>query len=336
MKLSPSQINLWNTCPYRWGRVYLDGDRETGAISASNGEIVHQLLEKYLRDGEVPARTDRLGKLAFAMCANLPPKGTVPNVEQEFEFTHDGIVYGGRVDARTPTQIYDHKTTSNISRYGKTAGVLETDIQALIYARWMDCDGELVWNYGQTKGDEDNPKVKKVVLPVLRDEVRRKFDEHVVPIAKQIAAAYDSNDTQALERNYKSCELYPPHGCPRKRECNVVTPLAQKLADRFAKAPVNKPIQTLYVDCLPLQGPVTHAGPLISAAAATAAKDLDLPYIMLMDFGKGPGALAAQLKDDIERSGIYYEQLVLFTKNPEGRAVQQVLASLAVNVVQGI
>lgn len=445
--LSASQMGLFDLCPTRWGKTYIEGRREPPGQGALDGTTIHSMLEEYVRDGVIPDRTNRLGAVAYEMCKNLPPKGSIPaeDVEAELNLVVDGLVFRGRVDLREPGRITDQKSVSSL-RYAKTAETLEEDLQALIYARWMDTDGELVWNYGQTKG---TPKTRKVVLKVLRDEVRERFDRVVVPLAHKIQEAYIQNDVAALPKNWNACKLYPPKGCKFFNECErdnmtenaTGLSLMEKLAaNKAAKAagaiapirpategealepvrdtprpyepegdiinppespkrrgrpkktteeaaaaketytPANapkatvaaevlvahgvqleqpspvvgaegtvvtpmarvvptttttKPIGTLYLDCMPLSGTVTHAYELIARAAEEARNDLELHHVMLAEFGKGAGVLASQLRENI-KAGPYIEQLVLVCRTAEGRAVQQELCSLAERVVIGL
>lgn len=423
--LSASQMGLYDRCPKRWGFVYLEGRREPEHEAAEDGKEVHAMLEAYLRDGVVPDPNTRLGATAHEMLRHLPARGSVKDVELDFELEVQGIRFRGRVDARTPGVVYDHKSTGNMKAAVKTEEELETDLQALIYARWMNEDGELQWTYGERlpPSKKGKPKSKKVCLRVVKEDVERKFDEIVLPLAREILDAYRHNDITLLPKHLGSCHMFPPNGCPfdNDNDCKITDqerirfvmgdriPLAEKLRARKAAmlgentnvvavpkadpinpprvaaspvAPVKprqpkpvleaapeppspqpepeslalappqatevapppvivsrhaKPIKTLYCDCLPLtSSKVVHAHILIAAAANEVQNDTQTHHVLLMDFAKGGPSLAAQLQADLFSLPEQLEDVVLVTRTPEGRAVQQVMCALAENVVMAL
>lgn len=439
----------------------MEGRREPTHPAAALGTAVHGLLEDYLSKGTSIDKSTQTGGIAHEMLRFLPARGSVQDVEVMLELEVDGVKYRGRVDARPrPNQILDHKTTSNF-RYLKDAETLETDLQALIYARWMDLDGELQWTFGLTKGA---PQARKVVLPVLRDEVRKRFDEVVTPLGKEVLAAYAENDITSLRQDFNACSKFPPVGCSFRADCAEKKPVNQRLQDKLmalqaktasndapkvdpinppitkpttiapppptrpsqpvvvppsAPVPVEykstgtpdtaevvstampkkgrkkappvadvvatmtaimnesvaaaqpvlstgsvavdtvlalaaqhteaykkeaadapapaKPIQTLYVDCMPLevQTNLIHAHTLLAAAAAEVCADVQTHHIKLIEFGKGGGHLAAQLEADIRKLEGPVD-VVLMSRTPEGRDVLQTLMGLAGSVVMGI
>jgi PD-(D/E)XK nuclease superfamily len=221
-ELSASQMDLWKRCKRRWGYSYLEGKREASGKSAEAGTRVHAVLEKYLRDGSPIDATETwngypIGAIALDMVPHLPPAGTVKNVEQSLRLVVNNVTFTGRVDAVHDNTVYDHKTTSNLKN-AKSEKTLKTDIQALIYARWLDKDGALQWTTGQTK---DVIKTKKTFLKVIREEVHEAFDNIVMPVAREILAAYEANEPSKLERNKKACFFVPPNGCPHRIPCAI-------------------------------------------------------------------------------------------------------------------
>jgi len=212
-ELSPSQIEKWVQCPRRWGHIYLEGRREPSTDAAEAGTRVHALLEAYLRDGTEIPRAEvwngyAIGEIAHDMTQHLPPAGTVPDVEIALALEVAGIKYRGRIDALHYGVVYDHKTTSDL-RYAKTD--LENNIQALIYGRWLNADGDLQWTTGRTKKGIKSIKTR---LPIVKDEIAARFDAVVTPIARQIMSAYAHGDVTLLDKNTDSCTMYRPNGCP--------------------------------------------------------------------------------------------------------------------------
>ena len=98
--------------------------------------------------------------------------------------------------------------------------------------------------------------------------------------------------------------------------------------------PTSKPIKTLFVDCLPL-GRTTnlvYAHDLMAAAAQEVCDDVQLPHVKLADFAKGGPMLAAQLAHNIKQMTGPID-VVLISRTPEGRDVQQTLLGMAEYVV---
>jgi len=93
-------------------------------------------------------------------------------------------------------------------------------------------------------------------------------------------------------------------------------------------------IGTLYVDCLPLTKPFANAFPLINKAAEEVCADMHVPHFGLVDFAKGGPAVAAQLRASL--SGQWIDALYLETRSAEGKAVLNVLTSVARDVVRGV
>ena len=98
----------------------------------------------------------------------------------------------------------------------------------------------------------------------------------------------------------------------------------------------DKPIRTLFVQCMPLQSNVRFAHDMIAKAAQTVENDLELHHVLLAPYSTGGASLAAQLRNDILSSGESGYDLVLMNRTPEARAVEQTLASLAQFVVVGL
>jgi hypothetical protein len=89
---------------------------------------------------------------------------------------------------------------------------------------------------------------------------------------------------------------------------------------------------TLYIDCHPIRASVTYAHDLIARSAVTVRDDAGVPDIGLIDYGKGPSALAAQLRSDLSDNPVT-GALVTTKYTPEGKATLQVLIEGAREVV---
>lgn len=130
---SASQIKRFRECASAWMLESVLGfpRRETAATRA--GKAMHAELEEYLRDGKPP------GALASVGLAYLPtPPIDAELVEVPFAIKARGLVpIVGKidlVDPDRPSTLIDHKSTSSISKYGRSEEELRTDPQAILYA----------------------------------------------------------------------------------------------------------------------------------------------------------------------------------------------------------
>ena len=95
----------------------------------------------------------------------------------------------------------------------------------------------------------------------------------------------------------------------------------------------------LFVDCAP-QGDRFRAIPLhdlTGPAADAVQEDQGVPHYGLIEFGKGPAALAAQLRANLQAAPLGEDVAVLTTlRTPEGQATFSALAELASYVVYSL
>jgi hypothetical protein len=229
--LSPSQIGTYDLCKRRWAFEYIAGIRSAPHPSAQLGTEVHSLLENWLRNAVPPPTDTKQGQIATRMIKHLPPPGTGV-VERRFWFqTAHGNLYTGFIDwsgiMEMPTVI-DHKTSSNVAMWGKTAADLHNDVQAVIYSvagmlGFQTDTLDLFWNYGETKGKYNATPIKtRVSLPVVSE----KFSSVIEPVATEITAhRIASNDPMSFPPTPASCGAYG--GCPHQQRCNLTD--AEKL-----------------------------------------------------------------------------------------------------------
>ena len=130
---SASQIKRFRECPSAWMLESVLGfpRRETAATRA--GKAMHAELEEYEKTGKPP------GALASVGLAYLPtPPIDAELVEVPFAIRAPGLVpIVGKidlVDPDRPSTLIDHKSTSSISKYGRSEDELRTDPQAILYA----------------------------------------------------------------------------------------------------------------------------------------------------------------------------------------------------------
>lgn len=125
-----------------------------------------------------------------------------------------------------------------------------------------------------------------------------------------------------------------PRGRSKKTEKEEANDAAREKGLSVVES-IDRPIRTLYCDCLPLGASVVHAHELIARAATTVCSDMQVANVKLIDFGKGGACLSAQLEADIRAMSPGFD-LALTTRTVEGREVYQTLMSLAQQIVVGL
>lgn len=97
-------------------------------------------------------------------------------------------------------------------------------------------------------------------------------------------------------------------------------------------------VGTLYIDCMPMKGTteLEFASNYISEACEIVKADIGVHHPMLIDFGKGPGHIAAQLIANLEERKEPIPALFLETKSAEGRGCMQALIARSAQVVKGV
>ncbi len=255
--LSASQIESFVLCKRKWALEYIFGVRAPQKASAELGDLVHKLLENWLKNAKPIVGESRAARIARRMVKYLPTPGSgVP--ERKFYFrTRHGHYYTGRMDwsGVLYDALYqlivvgiDHKTTANyadyykldkhgrvmrdqsgepivIRGYGKTEEDLHVDIQATIYAialfiGFESSLVELFWNYGETKKDSENPQVVPVKTRVHLPIAFAKFDQVIEPIAAEIILLHQQKPhPHSIPPTVTACDAFG--GCPHQEYCNI-------------------------------------------------------------------------------------------------------------------
>jgi len=219
---------MWKMCPRKWGYQYLLGIKEPPHKSAVFGTEVHAVLEDYFRDGTAPNLGTNAGKLASSgLHLYLNPNSVITQVEEKFEFTFEGIRYGGYIDLQQCDEqnniqyVFDHKTSSNPHKWGLTPKSFISDIQRNIYGMHstLGHDPDLMrvitsWIYYNTKG---KPKPYTVSHECNHHHERFLFRKNVVPHAIKIQEAYHLNVVDDLEQKSEACSAFG--GCPHIGRC---------------------------------------------------------------------------------------------------------------------
>lgn len=237
---SPTQISTYIECPRKWAWRRIAKIYDPPNASAALGTETHALLEKYLTDGTMPDHVAHptAAKVASAGLHLLPAPGTKGMLlERSFRFqsprTH--YVYNGLKDVEiepgvpvvtlgadgSAPIVIDHKTTSSIDSYAKSADDLLYDPQAIIYAidsmaRFESRLVDLRWVYYQTKG----PSKSYVTSQRIDSSHAAKVFEVIEQVASEAASALDRGiEPLDLEPNPSACSAYG--GCPHRHRCNL-------------------------------------------------------------------------------------------------------------------
>ena len=244
---SPSQVATFTDCPRKWGFAKIDRLPTPQHRSATFGEALHEIAERYLRGGGIwyhpgpnpskaaqiigPAEYHRAAELVAVGAPLLPaPASEGLSVEHAF----DGVRlsdaphgWTGRIDWMLRPDvghlvIGDHKSTSQIDAWAKTESELHTDIQSNVYARWgflafPDVESvDLQWTYYQTRGAK---RAHPVHVTLTRAEVENRFSE-IDRIALDMTAARSAVSAAIdLPPNPETCDKYG--GCPFTSRCNL-------------------------------------------------------------------------------------------------------------------
>ena len=222
---SPSQVNKYDDCPRLWAWDYPEGFRAPSKASAAWGTEAHRQAENWFRYATPPDLSTPQGRAVAKSLPMLPTPGAHLEVEKDFRFEEDGLVFRGQVDLEYLSEdgpyIIDHKTTADFS-WALTEESLRHDTQAVIYAKAaMDRFGTdsvtLHWNYMLRTSSK--PRSKQVKVKVTREEIEAAFEEvkekakEIEQVRKAGIRAFD------LPIVADSCGKYG--GCPHQERCRL-------------------------------------------------------------------------------------------------------------------
>lgn len=172
----------------------------------------------------------KFGKTSGYTLEGLPVTGRI-----------DLLLDYGRAQANAPLvrQVHDHKTSSNVDEYGKSADDLLTNHQTSIYLDfcrfkfgWGKSENELLrmsHGYFQTKGKKlFKPVETFVTIPQLEKQLAD--TKSVIRSMVHVAA---EPDIRKVDKNLRACDV--GFGCPHKNRCPRGVSAMQNLLSRFKK-----------------------------------------------------------------------------------------------------
>ena len=253
--LSASQISTYrDECKRKWGLKSIAKIPTPTHPSAELGtEVDNEQLQPYLRDGRTfdYTRESESGYIAASALAFLPePKSNGLEVQKHFTFrslaNRDELSYQGYKDLWMPVggvplpegfvsdipAVVDFKTTGNVnSKWVKGPKVLETDVQAMVYAtnamvstssRVVD----LVWIYMQTRGAR---KARRTHIRVDGKHVLEQFREidriglEMLKVRREVESSGKPLEEACLDLplpdSSDACDAFG--GCPFRSRCNL-------------------------------------------------------------------------------------------------------------------
>jgi len=172
--VTASQISDFRRCKKRWYHKQVDKVKEPEKPGAELGTSVHSFIEHALSSGQLPEGfPENVKAIALSGQRFWPAPGTEMEIEHEFILRDPDVplpMYGF-IDIRTKEEVVDHKTTSDIAKWGKGAEQWQHDPQGVIYpAANLSLGGKPKFRiiYYQTKGR----KADEVVVDMTPGQIR--------------------------------------------------------------------------------------------------------------------------------------------------------------------
>lgn len=193
---------------------------EAMTLDPREAKLIRVLIDKAIEEGMLERERGRKVEHEFKVpvCEVSNPDGTVCKVHVK-----------GFIDLMFPGGVEDHKTTKN-AKYCKSVNKLRQTIQMLLY-------GKILLLHYESKGKEppevvslchnyfvkdfDNPRIRKVVTQVPRDEIEEFWQELVTPAAVEMVflkRAQHWSNVPGPDNTAGACNAYG--GCKFRSVCN--------------------------------------------------------------------------------------------------------------------
>lgn len=219
--VSPSQVGTKRGCWRKWW--YSRNRPRVQKPSAAAGELVHKVLEHWMRDAVPPDPNTPEGRCALPGLPYLPLPG-VAAVELRLDMPHEGVHYNGRIDylyGYEPARVVivgDHKTTGDF-KWVKTSAQLLVDPQRIIYSRWAAITFGVPyvlanWTYYR-RGSK--PAARSVTLCESAAAIELRFRDLHRRDGLPILAAKSLTHPDSFPRNLSHCSAFG--GCEHRGEC---------------------------------------------------------------------------------------------------------------------
>lgn len=229
--ISPSQVELHETCNRKWWLNKVMGKAIPQHPSAALGELVHKGQEDYLATGD-EKKVHPLAVATLPILRSMRERGVKVEHTMQRQL-RNGLLYNGRIDIldlgtkdENLITVADWKTTGSPA-YAKTADELRGNIQMLSYAyeaTILDIDHRgptattpvvLSHIVIPTKGST-NPFVTKTDPPLTVPEIRAGWSK-IQTISDRMLETSKLESPDAVPGNKSACSAFG--GCPFRETC---------------------------------------------------------------------------------------------------------------------
>jgi hypothetical protein len=228
LQLSVSQVETFRLCPRKWAWQKIDKLEAPSNASAALGQRVHDVAERYFKNGEPLNMSTREAQILMPGLAFLPaPMTPGLDVEQWFTIVIGPALFRGLKDLQmlkgwksARPWLSDHKTTTSL-QWSKTPEDLLVDIQAGVYScdvytKTGERELDLQWTYMRTSGA---PFAAPTLARMTYDPMMRVI-ERVEQVALQIEQVKKNCETaKDAPFNAAGCQAFG--GCPFVSKCNL-------------------------------------------------------------------------------------------------------------------
>lgn len=346
---SASQVKQFRTCKLCWAAQKINGLQRPPGPAAVKGIQIHKLIETYLETGRFP--DSKLLEIAKCGAPFWPEPGTA-QLEKNVVFEVDGIKFRGFIDLLYEKEglwtVADHKTTSSFT-YALTRPELLSDVQANLYALWtMEKYGvdkvTFNWIYYRTRGKAE---AKLMSAETTRDRVEDEIDSVLKDCREMLQAIADGKSAKDFHPPISGCKSFG--GCFAKelglsfQKKDFTSFLTEKTTTDILKEEkqengdqlVKQSNFELLIGCCPMKGEekVIQLVDLLAPVFSQVAEEFGVLHYKLVEYGKGPGALAVALDRFLTENPLTNGEVVVMPKaSAEGTDVVNVLIRHATRV----
>lgn len=343
---SASQVKQFRTCKLCWAAQKINGLQRPPGPAAVKGTQIHKIIETYLETGKFP--DSKL--LEIARCG-MPfwPKPGSAQLEKSIIFDIDGIKFRGFIDLLYRKDdlwiVADHKTTSSFT-YALTRPELLSDVQANLYALWAMQNYNvdkvaLNWIYYRTRGKAE---AKLMSAETTKDRVEKEIEGVLKDCREMLQAIADGKSAKDFSPPISGCKSFG--GCFAKelglnfQKKDFTLFLTEKttadiLKEENGEVPLKKSNFELLIGCCPMKGDekVIQLVDLLAPVFEQVANEFGVLHYKLVEYGKGPGALAVALDKYLTENPLTNGEVVVMPKaSAEGTDVVNVLIRHATRV----
>lgn len=373
MKISASRLTKFKNCPRRFVWNYLQDRREEVGTAAAKGTALHAYLEKG-GDAELEIRTLAAQMQALLPDEPVVGNEVSFDFTfEDVEFTGivDRLTTNTVIDYKTTSSDLKYaKTTKKLEvdeqRLIYKSAFADTTRSLWITGSWKSM---LAVAHERKHEEKDKERFRLHVLQPAREILA--LDQNTDPLSLPLPGPIDPktgvceacrlfppkgcqfvkdcfpdkkktmrdvlkdllSDKELVEASFppsqpQPLQVYPPNESSFTQELKEPDP-----------PPTQKYlIEELFIDCWPmhkLDTPLEYSVTFIKKASDEVAADLGVPSVLLVDFGRGPAMMVAQLLQDLEKIQTPIKYLHLDTKSAEGRALVQALSAVSRKVVRG-